>query len=220
MKLSKLVFECVRDSIQLSNPNMSYISFVNGDYDNSKDYIRQISSVFGYLNLAISRLYDNDKIPYATKKVEVKNDWFTFEDGEVINVVKLEKSSYTTYDFRTLNFGKEIVIFSKENLPSELLVEYRKKIPHFDIDDMKTITLDETNQYIVEDTNIEMEDYGITDFMCAYLKEFVSAQLTEYLDPTMSNNHNNRAEQYFQSIKQASTSFYQSKVKNNARRLL
>lgn len=213
MKLSKLVYECVRDSISLPNPNFNYVSFVNGDYNDNKDYIRQISGVFGALNLALSRLYDNNKIPYSTINVKVKDNGFSFTLGEVINVVKIYRTNYKRYEFRTLNQGRDIVLFSKDDIPEELTVEYRPFIKHFDMEDISKIDLNKDNLIIIEDNNIELEDYGIKDNMCSYIKEFVGAQLTEFIDPTISNNHNNRAEQYFQTLKQASTSFYQANVK-------
>lgn len=210
MKLSKLVFECVRDSITLPN-SINYISFINGAYDNNKDYVNQISGVFGALNLALSRLFDSNKTLYSTKEVNVNGNQFEFNDGDVVNVVQLEQKSFKRLEFRNLNQGKLIHILDS-NAPSNVVVEYKPKIPHFDIEDMKSITLDEENKYIVKDNNIELEEFGISDNMCPYIKEFVKAQLTEFIDPNISNNHNNRAEQYFQGIRQASTSFYQSKV--------
>lgn len=220
MKLSKLVYECVRDSVQLSNNNFTYVSFVNGDFDTSQDYKRQIANVFGCMNLAISRLYDYDKIQYSTKEVEVSNNQFDFEDGEVKNVVEVYPYGFKRFDFRTINQGKTIIVFSEKELPSTLLVEYRGNIPHFESEDIKHIELDDDNKLIVVDDNIPLEDYGITDNMCSYIKEFVAAQLTEYIDPTMSNNHNNRAEQYLDSLKNASTSFYQSNIKTIKRGML
>lgn len=220
MKLSKLVYECVRDSVQLPNTNVNYVSFVNGDYDTSKDYIRQIANVFGALNLAISRLWDNNKISYSTKEVDVIDNGFDFLEGEVINVVEIYKDSFKRYEFRSMDFGKKIILFTDDEMPKKVIVEYRKTIPHFDMEDIKQVELDEDNKLIVVDENIELEDYGITNNMCSYLKEFVAAQLTEYIDPTMSNNHNNRAEQYFNSLKQASTSFYQRNIKVKVGHLL
>lgn len=215
MKLSKLVFECVRDSITLPNVNMNYVSFVNGDYDNTKDYINQISGVFGALNLALSRLYDNNKTLFQVKDVEIENNEFLFNDGEIVNIVLIKNSNYKHYEFRSLKKGKDRYVHILGNdIPKVLTVEYKPAIPHFDKENMTRISLDQDNETIVVDNNIELEDYGITDAMCSYLKEFVEAQLTEYIDPVMSNNHNNRAEQYFQTIKQATTSFYQPRICN------
>lgn len=219
MKLSELVFECVKDSISLPNTYFNYHSFLDGSYDNNKDYMNQIAGVFNALNLALSRLYDEDKIPYFTTKVALEGNEITFEDGEIINIVKIQNDGYKRFEFRSLNENKYLVI--GDNVANQTVyIEYKKPLPHFTEKDLKTTVLDEDNELNVIDSNIELSSYGISNNMCSYIKEFVKGQLMEIYDPTLSNLHNNRAEQYFQAIKQASTSFYQSRVINRMRGVL
>lgn len=215
MKLSRLLFECVKDSINIPNTNFNEYSFLNGDFDNNKDYVNQISGALGAINLALSRLQDSNKIPYSTEEILAENNIIDFDKGEIINIVKLYKNSYKRYSFRTLQNGTQYIIFSLDT-PQNLLVEYKPTIPHFVGTDIKKV---EINGNKVVDENIELKDYGISDVMCNYIKEFVRGQLLEYIAPDLANLHNNRAEQYFQDIKQTSTNFYQSNVSNAQWRL-
>lgn len=216
MKLSRLVFECVKDSINLPNTNINEYGFLNGDFNYNKDYVNQISGVFGAINLALSRLQNSDKIPYSTEMVEQNNNIITFDKGEIINVVKLYRDTFKRYAFRTLQNGSKYLVFSDTELPKELMVEYRPTIPHFTHDDLKPVY--EVDGDII-DNNIDLKDYGINDVMCNYIKEFVKGVLLEYMAPDLANLHTNRAEQYLQVMKQASTSFYQNNVRNVQGRL-
>ena len=62
MKLSELVYECVKNVKYLDDPNFTYESFMLGDYDNDMDYSNSINNVFTPLNTAIHRLSDRRKI--------------------------------------------------------------------------------------------------------------------------------------------------------------
>ena len=216
MKLSLLVFECVKDSINLSDPNFNYYSFLAGDYKNSKDYIGQITGVFNAINLAFSRLYDNNKIAYFTKIIELNpNDkMFSFKDGTIVNIAKLTKQGYIRLPFRTMDNGQTYYLMDSL-IPEKILVEYKPKIPHFTEGDIREVRLDEENKIVIDDPNIELDNYGITNPMISYIKEFVRGQLLEYIAPDLSNLHNNRAEQYFQDLEDATTAFFQNKVRSN-----
>lgn len=216
MKLSRLIFECVKDSINIPNFNFDEFSFLAGDFNTSKDYSSQISGVFDSVNLALARLYDSNKISYATEEMTIESNNFKFDKGEIVNIVVPYKSSYRRLEFRTLEFGTRIKIFETK-MPLNILVEFKKRIPHFTEIDLKSIVLDEENKIIVQDNNIELLEYGITDYMCAYIKSFVKGQLMEYLAPDLANMHNNRAEQYFQNIQKASTAFTQNQVRTSFR---
>ncbi|MCK9235198.1 MAG: hypothetical protein M0Q41_10740 [Bacteroidales bacterium] len=215
MKLSELIYECVKDSIVIANSNMDYESFINDSFSNTKDYALQYAGVFSAVNLAIARLQTYDKIPYATKKMKIGSDYFDFALGVVVNVVELVSGSYKRLAYRNLNQGKNILILAP-SYPREILVEYKIRIPRFSEKDIREIELDRANELVVVDTNIDLEqEYGISDIMCDYIKEFTKAQLLETIAPDISNNHNNRAEQYFQSLSRATTSFHSNKIKNS-----
>lgn len=217
MKLSRLVFECVKDSINIPNRDFNEYSFLNGDFNSDKDYVNQISGVFDALNLALSRLYNSNKIPLFTKIIKVESNPLEFSDGEVINIAYLSGRSFQRIEFRTLNNMIQIL---DNYFPSKIIIEYKKKIPHFTESDIKSVKLNDENNLIIEDDNIELEDFGITNVMCSYIKSFVKGQLLEYIAPDLANLHNNRAEQYFQDLKQIGTNFYQNKVKNSLKGVL
>lgn len=215
MKLSELIYECVKDSILIANSNISYDSFINDAFSSKKDYALQYAGVFGAVNLAIARLQTYDKIPYSTKEVKVNSNSFDFTDGVIVNIVEFIGSSYIRHDFRNTNKGKGIVLLAVPK-PRKLLIEYRDRIPRFSESDIKAVELDANNELIVVDANIDLdEEYGISDIMCDYIKEFTKAQLYETIAPDIANNHNNRAEQYFQSLSRATTAFHAIKIKNS-----
>lgn len=219
MKLSYLVYECVKDSINMSDTNFNYYSFLAGDYTNNKDYISQITGVFNALNLAFARLYDNNKIAYETELEELEDSVFAFDKGTIVNIARITQNGYDRLPFRTLNKGQAYYILGlgKNSCPLRVIVEYKPKIPHFTEKDIMECTLDHENHLVLEDKNLELDDYGITSPMISYIKEFVRGQLLEYIAPDLSNMHNNRAEQYFQDLENATTAFVQHKVKNNMR---
>ena len=216
MKLSYLVYECVKDSINMGDTNFNYYSFLAGDYNNNKDYINQIAGVFNALNLAFSRLYDNNKIAYFTELVELVQRVLSFDKGSIVNIARLTSiGGYERLAFRTMGNAKEYYVMGGFALPTNIIVEYKKAIPHFTRRDIQECTLDYENKVIIEDTNLELDDYGITAPMISYIKEFVRGQLLEYIAPDLANMHNNRAEQYFQDLENATTAFVQPRVKVN-----
>lgn len=223
MTLARLVFECVRDSITLPKQSLSYASFTSAIADGEKigqQWAMQLSGVFGALNLGISRLLDSGKIPFSHDEVTIVGNVFEFTKGHIYNVAVKDKDGYSTLGFRTLEAGKKYMVIGNPRLSTfKATVEYRKRIPHLDWDapeDPDTLIKKVTDgEDGYNDPNIDLEEaYGIDSRMCAYLKEFVAAQLTENLDPLVANNHNTRAEQYFDGIASAETSFYQSSVAN------
>ena len=214
MKLSELIYECVKDSITIANSSISYEGFINESFSTTKDYALQYAGVFSAVNLAVARLQTYDKIPYATEAKTITSNIFDFDLGTVVNVVELIAGQYTRLEFRNINQGKGVMLLEVSR-KREIIVEYKVRIPRFSEKDIKKIELDPNNELVVVDTNIDLEtEYGITDVMCDYIKAFTKGQLLETIAPDIANNHNNRAEQYFQSLNRATTSFNANKVKN------
>lgn len=77
--------------------------------------------------------------------------------------------------------------------------EYYKEIPHADEDNIKT-------------SQIDLADYGFSETMISYVIEFVKGQLLETLEPSMANEHNARAENYFADIPDYFSSQNQNRV--------
>lgn len=208
MRISELIYECVRDSIQLSNNgDFNYFSFLKGSYNDVKDYKMQISNVLGSTNLALARLSDCNKIPFSTEEIEVDSDEFVFKKGSVINILYNGEN----VAFRHLDKGQLIKLQMAVREPKKILVEYKPYIKHIKEDDIYVID-DNDIQYNENDFDL-FETYGINDTHCAYIKEFVKGQLYEVLDPELANMHNNRAEQYFSLLNVETTANYQKKIK-------
>ncbi len=214
MRLSELVFECVKDSITLPNPSISCTQLINDMVEASpigKDWELQASGVFSALNLGLSRLRDENKIPYSIKEVELEDGVGNLSDGDIVNVVRfLSDGSYESLRFNTLGLGGDFRIVTPfSETIKKVTVEYKKTLPH-----LSTYSLVEIKEG-EEDANIDLKgEYGITNNMCDYLKEFVKGQLMEYVSSELANLHNNRAEQYFNAIRNASSSLSQSNIIN------
>lgn len=225
--LSRLVYESVRDSIQIPNGSFMYTDFVNaiaGGTAPSAEWSFQTDAVWSALNLGLSRLYDNEKTPFFTQIVTVRDNEFDFGDGEIVNIVKLGPNhTYENLEWRSLGInssdGKErIEILNEEIEYWDVVVEYRKPFPHFDESDLSEVTKDDQTQEII-DNNIDLSlEYGLTARAFDYLKEFIKGQVTEVMDASVANMHNNRAEQYFNDLKTYNAAFNQMTVNSLYRR--
>lgn len=209
MKLAELVYEAVKDSIQFPS-GFNFTSFINGDFDDDRDFSEQISFVFNYINLAFSRLFTSKKTKLkVVKKYAEDSGYLEFTDGEIISIVNNLAPDYERVKFKPFSDG---VAVEKGYIGVVFYVEYRPFIPFFDIDDIREQTLDDDNEEIYEEVEVDLEDYGITDEMCAYVKEYVKGGLTEYLSPELSQRHTSLAESYFSNLKTRYTDFPQRKI--------
>lgn len=216
MKLSQLVYECVKDSITMRG-SMSYESFINDIFfpQDSKDYSLQYAVVFDAINKAIARLQSYNKIPYKLMFLSTTKQ-FVFPFGKPLIIV--DAINKNRIDFYEL--GNKEILLTTANENNNIWVEYKVVVPHFSEKDIKKIELDEDNELLSVDTNIDLEQtYGITDEMANYIKEFVKGQTLETIAPDIANNHNNRAEQYFGSLENARSQFPQRKIRNTHRGL-
>ena len=236
MTLAKLVYECVKDSVTLPGASLdfnSFLEFASNKTYLGKDWALQFSGVFNALNLALSRLSDADKLPYKVKAVEAEDGVVDLTDdgepiGEPRNIVYVfDDGRYDNVEFGTVDSGFKAVLVSERDternrfvpyhrlragqsssLDGTLMVEYRPFLPHFDED---SITVSKTN----EDTSVDLlKEYGITNKMCDYIKEFVKGQVTEIMSPDTAVMHVNRAEAYFEELRRAETNYYPTKIKN------
>ena len=226
--LSRLVYESVRDSIQIPNGSFMYPDFINtivGRQSPSTEWSFQTDAVWSALNLGLSRLYDNEKTPFFTQIVTVRDNEFDFGDGEIANIVKLGPNhTYENLEWRSLGInssdGKERIEILNEPMKNwDVVVEYRKPFPHFDESDLSKVTEDEKTHEII-DENVDLaSEYGLTSRAFDYLKEFIKGQVTEVMDASVANLHNNRAEQYFNDLKTYNAAFNQMSVRDFTRRL-
>lgn len=201
MLLTRLVFECVKDSINSPEHSLSYTDFMKsmtqGDYI-GKQWSMQATGVMRAINLAMARLMTYEKIPFSTEEVEFQGGECAFSKGKVVNVFVDGVSNYVPLRFTNRDRNTKIKVFGFEG---KAVVEYRKDIPHL------------TTESLAEDFDLK-EEYGITDQMCEFIMEFVKAQLVENFSPELANNHATKAEQYFDSLEVYSTAHYQFEIED------
>lgn len=209
MKLSTLLYEIVRGSITMPNPNISVESLTNSIVDKEDvgtQWALQVSAAFKALNLALSRLQDYRKIPFSHDFHTIfTNNVADFDKGEIVNVVIPSFNGYENIKFRTFDRNTKVELISRFEIANPI-IEYKKTIPHFSESSLSKITED-------GDSNVDLtKEYGITDQMCDYIIEFACAQIMEVVAPDLSNLHNSRAEQYFAGLETVGTAYRQDHV--------
>ena len=66
----------------------------------------------------------------------------------------------------------------------------------------------------IEEKDVNLKDFGITETMCSYIIEYVKGNLLEIIDPSLAMVYLNRAEEYMADLKEYQTNFNQRKVRN------
>lgn len=212
MKLATLAFEIAKESIEIPS-GMTEETFINGTFDDDRDFNSQISFAFNYINLAFTRLFTGNKtlLKVSSPKISDASGYIQFEGGEVISVATSLGVSYDRVQF--LNYNKGIAV-EKDYVQKVVYIEYKPYIPHFGMDSIRRQALDDNNEEIYEAIDVELSDYGITDEMCSYVKEYAKGGLMEYLSPELSQRHTQMAENYFSALKTRYTQFPQRRIKN------
>ncbi len=202
MKLATLVYETAKDAIEFPS-GFNFHGFINGDYDADRDFSTQISFAFNYINLALARLATEKKTLLKIEKVVTSaTGYVEFKKGEVTAVVSDLSREYKRVLWREFQDG----IAVEEAYASKIVyVEYRPYAPHFDIDSIRNPISNGEDQY--EEKDVELSPYGITDEMCAYVKEYSKGGLLEYISPDLAGRHTQMAENYFASLKTQYTAF-------------
>lgn len=218
MKLSKLIYNVVKNVIYLSDTGFTYASFINGDYDNNPDYITNINNAFAPLNEGIHRLSDLHKLKNKLVKLPAPDnkgvitltDELKADIKTILNVVYLGEYDYIRIEFRELGADKIYLIGDYDFFNKDLYVEYIEDIPNFDKEDIYHFE----EGGIVVSNDIELKDYGINDTMCSYLIEYCQGRLQEPIAPELANMHLSRAEQYFNDLDDQNTNFNQKVITN------
>lgn len=230
MKLAQLAFEIVKDSIEFPS-EITLEGFVAGKYDTDRDFSSQISSAFSYINLAFSRLVTDKKTNLkVTTGSPYSSGYIEFTLGTITAITNSLNPNYTKVRYTPFSNGIAVepgfiipyVINSVKQLDqsgntvfSPLFIEYRPKVPHFSLDSIRKQSLDENNEEIKVEIEINLEDYGISDEMCDYVKEYAKGGLLEYMSPDLSSKHTQMAENYFSRLKTQYTNFPQSHISSN-----
>lgn len=209
MKLADLVYEIAKDSIEFKS-GFNFEGFIRGDYDDDRDFSTQISFAFNYINLAFSRLRSMEKTILSIGEATTDQSGYAeFTDGDITAVVDRPRAGYHNVGF--FPFGKGIAV-EHDFAGKIIFIEYRKYIPHFTLDSIRKQTLDENGKETYEAIDVDLTDFGITDDMCSFVKEYAKGGLTEYLSPELSNRHTQMAEAYFASLKTQYTKFPQREI--------
>lgn len=213
MLFSRLVYECVKDSINSPEHSLSYTDFIKsvakGDYI-GKQWAMQSTGVFRAINLAMARLMTYEKIPFSTDEVTFVDGECDFNEGKVVNVFVETDKGYIPLRFTNKNRNSKIKVFGYSG---EAYIEYRKDIPHFTTEIFQDVREEDVGITLNKDIDLKSE-YGVTDQMCEFIMEFVKAQLLETFAPELGNNHATKAEQYFDSLEVYSTAHYQDSVQD------
>lgn len=220
MKLSNLVFNAVKNVKYLEDSNFSYDGFIRGDFDNDMDYANSINNVFAPLNEAIYRLSDMNKISFCIERLPTPNannvidiQALSYDIKKIVNIFSLEKGDYQKISHREFGRNKILLINNQRN-SNEYYIEYIQDIPNFSRNDIYYF---EDTEDVVEQRDVELKDYGISDTMCSYIIEYCQGKLLEPIAPELANLHLTRAEQYFNDLETRQTSFNQKEVKRKYR---
>jgi len=231
MKLAQLAFEIVKDSIEFPS-GINLEGFVAGDYDDDRDFSAQISSAFNYINLAFSRLVSDKKtLLKVTTRTPLSSGYIEFTEGTITSIINKLSSDYDRVHFTPFSKGVAIepdfvvpymvkgvvqVNQSGEVVCCPLYVEYRPKVPHFSLSDIRKEITNEDNEVITEEVVFDLEEYGITDEMCDYVKEYAKGGLMEYMSPDLSQKHTSMAETYFAKLDTQYSKFQQLHIVNTS----
>lgn len=211
MKLANLAYEIIRDAIEFQS-GFNKEGFIRGDFDEDRNFSLQISFAFNYINLAIARLITNRKtLLKVVQKSADSAGYFDFDKGEVTAVVSDLSPKYNRVFFRPFSDG---IAVEGGYASKSVYVEYRPFVPNFSIDSIRHQTLDEDNRVTYEELVVKLDDYGITDEMCAYIKEYAKGGLIEYISPELSQKHTQMAENYFAGLKTRYTNFPQRQIRD------
>lgn len=220
MKLSNLVFNAVKNVKYLEDSNFSYDGFIRGDFDNDLDYANSINNVFAPLNEAIHRLSDMNKISFCIERLPTPNlnnvidiQALSYDIKKIVNIFTLEKGDYQKISHREFGRNKILLINNQRN-SNEYYIEYIQDIPNFSRNDIYYF---EDTEDVVDQRDVELKDYGISDTMCSYIIEYCQGKLLEPIAPELANLHLTRAEQYFNDLETRQTSFNQKEVKRKYR---
>lgn len=205
MKLSKLVYLCVKNVILYDDESFSYDGFIKGKFNGNPDYATSINNVFSAINQAISRLSDLERLPYRVEEITLEGYAFNISDlehnlKEIVAIAYIDSyKNITPLTFEIL--GNQVIVKGVVS-NAKVHVEYKEDI--FFIQG-ESYYYEYTVNELGEDTlitskDIELRDLGINDQMCNAIVEYAKGVLNEGVEAALANMHITRAEQYFMNI--------------------
>lgn len=205
MKLSKLVYLCVKNVILYDDESFQYDPFIKGKFNGNPDYATSINNVFSAINQAISRLSDLERLPYRVEEITLEGYAFNISDlkhnlKEIVAIAYIDSyKNITPLTFEIL--GNQVIVKGVVS-NAKVHVEYKEDI--FFIQG-ESYYYEYTVNELGEDTlitskDIELRDLGINDQMCNAIVEYAKGVLNEGVETALANMHITRAEQYFMNI--------------------
>lgn len=222
MKLSRLLYNAVKEAKFSDDTSFTYSSFKQGAFDDVNDYVNEINNVFDPLNRVIHELSDNNKIPFKIAQVVKGDDNVIPINGyglaikQITNVFYLDKNGdYIHLNFRNIGTSRIVVI---GYCPKDIYVEYIEDIKNFTREDYRyTTEQDEANGIEHEESDIELSDYGINETMCSYIQLYVRGYLLIDSKPEQAMAFINEAKRQISNLEVFQTAFYQKGVKTTNR---
>lgn len=215
MKLSLLVYNVVKNVKYLDDFGFTYEAFKKGDFDGDQDYSNSINNAFAPINEAIHRLSDRDKIPFILQEGITVLDGTMADLSSVDRKIKKIKCVYARAgeDYRAIPFRemgkKTLLLLSPVRKGETLGIQFAEDIRPFSRSDYSYFA--DNNGYVNE-TDVDLDDYGISETACCYITEYAQGKLQEQIAPELANMHITRSEQYFDDLEEAQTAFYQQCV--------
>lgn len=218
MKLSELVYQCVKNAVYYDDASFTYEQFLRGLYDGDPIYATNIENAYGPINEAIMRLGDLERIPYKVENAYATKGFFSKSElksrcRSIVGVGTVKDGEIMALDFREL--GDKVIVHGIGS--GNVMVEYKEDIPRFGKDSISyQYVPNETDGYtqMGEPIDVELRDYGITDSMCGAIIEYVKGNLNEQVSAEIANMHLTRAEQYFANIEPAKSALRQNVVRS------
>lgn len=227
MNLSELAYRSIKEAIYLDDSGFTLEAYKDGTYYESPEYGIQINNVYSPINEALNRLSDLEKLPYNVveidkQHIEKGDDAYIVDYSyikrtvtgcsqdipvkEVINVALKIGSRFIKIEAKPFGLNK-LILGDDYNENYKLYIEYKEDLPYFTEKEAGVYPYNEE-----ETGDIDLRDFGITNAMCSYIMEYAMAKLSEDVDPSLSNLHLTRAEQYFANIRCVTSALNQTLV--------
>lgn len=217
MLLSKLIYLTIKNVIYFDDVSFTYDNFIKGLFDSDQNYANNINNVFTPVNEAIARLSDLDRIPFRIEEVNHTENVISLSScskqvKQVMNVALKSDNSFRKVQHRQFGFMKILIAgYVRDN--EKVFIEYKEDIPQFDKSSFSYTFTENNGVYtLVNSTDIELREMGITDSMCNYIMEYAMGKLSEPIAAELANLHITRAEQYFMNISSNTSAFNQDVV--------
>lgn len=217
MKLSKLVYLCVKNVILYDDESFSYDGFIKGKFNGNPDYATSINNVFSAINQAISRLSDLERLPYRVEEITLEDYAFNISDlehnlKEIVAIAYID--SYKNITPLAFDIVGNQVIVKGVVSNAKVHVEYKEDIFFIQGESYYyEYTVDELGEdTLITSKDIELRDLGINDQMCNAIVEYAKGVLNEGVETVLANMHMTRAEQYFVNINPVRSALAQTVV--------